>query len=360
MLRFLRKLSWQFYASGRNKIATSLARNKWLRILPGLIVSLAALAIVFSMLDLRSFIEALEQANLLFLLVGIASQVLWLVVRAFFWRTLLQNKATYYDAFITINEGYLLNNILPFRLGEIGRAFLLGRKAKLDFWQVIPSILIERALDLAVAVGIFVSTLPFVIGIAWAKEAATITGILVLVGLGVIYILAHNRQRVLGWIDRAGARWSLVKKLAGRRVIAFFDGLEIITDGRLFLRALGWEALDWLVSIGQYYLFLRAFFPDPSLLWVIFALGVGSLGIAAPSSPGAIGVYEAALVGALMAFGVDAAPATAFALSVHISAYVITGLFGGYGLYKDGESLSSLYLRLGKMKAEGETSVGDG
>lgn len=331
-----------------------------MRILPGLIVSLAALAIVFSMLDLHSFAEAVEQADLRFLLLGIASEVLWLVVRGFFWRTLLQNKATYHDAFITINEGYLLNNILPFRLGEIGRAFLLGRKAKLDFWQVIPSILIERALDLAVAVGLFVSTLPFVIGITWAKQAAIGTGIAVLIGLAAIYILAHNRQRVLGWIDRVGERWSPVKKLAGQRVIAFFDGLEIITDGRLFLRALGWEALNWLVSIGQYYLFLRAFFPAPSLLWVVFALGVGALGIAAPSSPGAIGVYEAVLVGALVAFGVDAAPATAFALSVHISAYVVTGLLGGYGLYKDGESLSSLYLRLGKMKSEGEPSVEDG
>ena len=93
----------------------------------------------------------------------------------------------------------------------------------------------------------------------------------------------------------------------------------------------------------------------PSLLWVLFALGVGALGIAAPSSPGAIGVFEAALVGALVVFGVDASSATAFALSVHFTSYIITSLIGGYGLYKDGESLSSLYTRLGKMKSEGET-----
>ena len=91
-----------------------------------------------------------------------------------------------------------------------------------------------------------------------------------------------------------------MKKITGRRVVAFFDGLGILTDGRLFLQALGWESINWLVAILQYYLFLRAFFPSPSLLWVIFALGVGALGIAAPSSPGAIGVFEAALVGALV------------------------------------------------------------
>lgn len=360
MWKFPRKHFWLCYASGRSNIAISSSKNNWWRILPGLIISLAALAVVFYMLDLRKFVQAIQQADLRFFLLGIVSEILWLTVRGFFWHTLLQKKASYHDAFITISEGYLLNNILPFRLGEIGRAFLLGRKAKLDFWQVIPSILIERALDLAVAAGIFLSTLPFVIGVDWAKQAAIATGAIVLIGLGVIYLMARNRQRVLGWIDRAGERWSVVKKLAGRRVVAFFDGLAIITDGRLFLAALGWELLNWVFAIFQYYLFMRAFFPSTNILWVLFALGVGALGIAAPSSPGAIGVFEAVLVGALVAFGLDASPATAFALSVHFTGYIVTGLIGGYGLYKDGESLSSLYNRLGKMKSEGEPSDQDG
>jgi uncharacterized protein (TIRG00374 family) len=355
MLKSPRKLSWLYCASGRNKIAIASNKNNWKRILPGLIISVTALALVFSFVDLHKFFLAIKQANLIFLLLGILSEILWLVVRAAYWRTLLQNKASYRDAFITVNEGYLLNNILPFRLGEIGRAFLIGQKANLEFWQVIPSILIERALDLAFAAGIFLSTLPFVIGVSWAKQASIGIGIIVVMGLVAMFILARNRQLALGWIDRAGQRWSAVKKITGRRVVAFFDGLGILTDGKLFLQALGWETINWLVAILQYYLFLRAFFPSPSLLWVLFALGVGALGIAAPSSPGAIGVFEAALVGALVVFGVDASSATAFALTVHFTSYIISSLIGGYGLYKDGESLSGLYTRLGKMKSEGET-----
>jgi uncharacterized protein (TIRG00374 family) len=340
---------------GRSKIAIASSKSNWKRILPGLIISVTALVIVFSLLDLQKFMLAIKQANPLFLLLGILSEILWLVVRGAFWRTLLQNKATYHDAFITINEGYLLNNILPFRLGEIGRAFLIGQKAKLEFWQVIPSILIERALDLSFAAGIFLSTLPFVIGIPRARQASIGIGIIVIMGLIAMYILARNRQLAIGWIDKAGERWGVVKKITGRRVAAFFDGLGILTDGKLFLQALGWETINWLVAVLQYYLFLRAFFPSPSLLWVIFALGVGALGIAVPSSPGAIGVFEAALVGALVVLGADVSAAAAFAISVHITSYVITGLIGGYGLYKDGESLSGLYARLGKMRSEGET-----
>jgi len=355
MWKYLKRPFWLCYASGRSNIATVSSKSNWRRILPGILISLVALVIVFRLIDPRKLGDAVKQADVRFLLLGILSEVVWLLVRGFVWRTLLQNKASYRDAFTTVNEGYLLNNILPLRLGEIGRAFLIGRKAHLDFWQVLPSILIERALDLAIAVGIFMCTLPFVIGISWARQAAFVIGIVVILGLVAIYVLARNRARVLGWIDQASQRWSQVKKLTGRRVVAFFDGLGIITDGRLFLRALGWEGLNWLVSILQYYLFLRAFFPSPSLLWVLFALGVGALGIAAPSSPGAIGVFEAALVGALAVFGVDASSATIFALSVHFSSIIVTALIGGYGLYKDGESLSGLYTRLGKMKSEGDT-----
>ncbi len=314
-----------------------------------------ALVVLFYLLDWGKFKQALLQADLRFVLAAALLSVLWLVVRGFVWRTLLQNKPPYRDAFFTINEGYLLNNILPFRLGEVARVFLMSRKVGMDFWQVVPSILIERALDMCIAVGLFLATLPFVIGASWAKGAAIATGVVVLGGLGTIFLLALNRRRVLGWIERAGERTPGLQKLAGKRVIAFFDGLEIITDGKLFLKALGFEGLNWLVALLQYYCLLWAFFPRPGFLWALFALGAAALGFAAPSSPGAIGVFEAALVGALAAFGIDASSATAYALTTHAFSYLFTGLIGGFALYRDGESLSSLYKRLGRMKSEGGT-----
>ena len=307
---------------------------------------------VISLLDLKKFTQVIRQADIAFLLAGCCATLLWLVIRGFVWRTLLQNKASYRDSFLTINEGYLLNNILPFRLGEIARAFLMSRKANLDFWEVIPSIIIERALDLAIAVGLFLCTLPLVMGVSWAEQAAVGIGIMVIAVMGVIYFMARNRERTLAWLERMAERYRLVKKLTGRRVVAFFDGLAILTNGRLFLKALGWEGLNWLVGILQYYLFLRAFFPHPNLLWAVFALSVGALGIAAPSSPGAIGVYEAVLAGALAVFGLDVSAAIVFGLSMHIISYLLTGLIGGYGLYKDGESLYSMYRQLGKLKSE--------
>jgi glycosyltransferase 2 family protein len=355
MWRSHRRLSWRYYASGRIEIVGSSTGNNWKRILPGVVISLVALAVVVLLLDVEKFWQALLQADLRFVLAAALLSVLWLVVRGFVWRTLLQDRASYRDSFLTINEGYVLNNILPFRLGEVARALLLSRKTGLDFWQVVPSILIERALDMGIASGLFLSTLPFVIGVSWARQAAIVIAVVVIAGLGSIYILARNREGVLVWIERSAERRPLMRRLTGKRVVSFFDGLQIITDGRLFLRAVGWEGLNWLVAVLQYYALLWAFFPRPGLLTALFALGVASLGIATPSSPGAVGVFEAALVAALAAFGLDVSAAAAYALTTHAFSYLFTGLIGGYGLYRDGESLSSLYKRLGRMKSGGES-----
>ena len=170
------------------------ASRDWRRIAPGLIISLLALAAVLYFADFRRLLQALRLANYWLVLVGILISLVWLAVRSIVWRTLLQNKASYKAVFLTLNETYLINNLLPLRLGEIAGAFLLSRKSSLAFWEVISSILIERAMDLAIAVGLVLVSLPFVIGGSWAQEAAMGAGLLVLVVFVVLYLLARFRQ----------------------------------------------------------------------------------------------------------------------------------------------------------------------
>ena len=311
--------------------------------LPGLVISAISLAVVFYFADLEELIAALRLADYRLILLGIAMSVVWLAVRGLAWHTLLQEKAPYKTVFNTLNEGYLLNNILPFRLGEIGRAVLLGRKVNLGFWQVLSSILIERALDLALAAGLLLSTIPFVVGAAWATQGAFLSGVIVLSGLVFLYLLARNREWTEQRFDSLGKRWSVFNKVGGGRLPAFLTGLTVLTEGGLFLRAVALMILDWVIAIFQYYVILLAFFPDAEFLWAAFALGVAALGIAAPSSPGAVGVLEAALVGALSLFNLNPSVSLAFALTVHLTQYLTTGVLGAYALSKDGETLSGLY-----------------
>ncbi len=82
-------------------------------------------------------------------------------VRAKAWQTLLRDRPTYKDVLYSAGEGYLLNNFLPFRLGELGRAFLLSRKSGLQFGEIIPTIVIERIVDLAFSAVILCLPYPF-------------------------------------------------------------------------------------------------------------------------------------------------------------------------------------------------------
>lgn len=324
--------------------------SRWKRTLPGLLISLAALVVLFSVIDPRQTLDALRQADAVILALGMLVALVWLLIRGRVWQTLLQRKAGFRDVFLTLNEGYLLNNLLPFRLGEVGRSYLLGRKAHLDFWQVLPSVVLERMFDLVVAAALLISTLPFIAGVSWAGQAAVITGGLAGGGLLAVHLLARNQPRVTAWLARLGQRWSWVQRLVADRAEAFFTGLRVLTDVRLFVTALAWIMINWAFSILLYFIFLRAFFAQAPVLWAVFVLGAGSFGVAVPSSPGAIGVFEAALVGALALLKVDPSSATAFAIILHLSNYVTTGLIGGYALLREGETLASLYTRLGRLK----------
>jgi glycosyltransferase 2 family protein len=312
-------------------------------LLPGLIISAISLAVVFYFADIQVLFTALQQADYRLVLAGLLTSLVWLLVRGLAWRTLLQDKATYRAVFFTLNEGYLMNNILPFRLGEVGRAFLMGRKSRLGFWQVLSSILIERSLDLALAAGLLLVTIPFVVGAQWALQGAVISGTLVVVALFLLFYLARRRDWTEKRYNSVRQRFPLVQKVGGERFPAFLNGLSVLTERGYFLKALIWMVLDWVIAVFQYYLVLLAFFPNAPILWAAFALGVAAIGIAAPSSPGAIGVMEAAIVGALSLFNLDLSVALAFALTVHIMQYLLTGVLGAYGLARDGETIRGLY-----------------
>ncbi|MBN1145622.1 MAG: flippase-like domain-containing protein [Anaerolineales bacterium] len=318
-------------------------RGDWRKILPGLFISALALAVVLYLVDLRQMLAALRLADYRLVALVYLLTVLWVMVRTVAWRTLLQEKATLGQVFLTVNEGYLLNNILPFRLGEVGRSFLLGRKAGLGFMHVFSTVLIERALDMGFSAAVLLISLPFVVGAEWASQAAILAGGLVLLGLGMLYLLARYRDWALAQFERLAARWPLLGRLGKNQVLAFFAGLAVLTDGWRFLRAVFWIALNWLIAVFQFYGMILAFFPGARLLWAVFCLGVVTLGVAAPSSPGAVGVLELAMVGALYMFGLDQSVALAAALTTHLTNYLVTGLVGAYALARDGLSLSGLY-----------------
>jgi uncharacterized protein (TIRG00374 family) len=322
------------------------------RWLPGVVISLIAIITIIHFVDLKRFLEAIRSANYWLVLAFLVISLTWLLVRGIVWRTLLRRRASYRDVFWTLTEGYLLNNFLPFRLGEVGRAFLLSRKARLGFMDVLSTIVIERVMDLAFSAAILLSAVPFVVGAAGAGRIALLIGVLVVAGMVVLYVLARNREWALDLFQRLSARWPRLQRLGGNLLDSLFSGLAILTDGGLFLRFLLWMTFNWAIAILEFFLLFLAFFPQARLLWSLFGLGAVAFGNAIPSLPGAVGTYEAALTGALTLLSSDQSTALAAALTAHLIGYLINGVLGSIALSREGETLMGVYHQLRNRQVE--------
>ena len=327
------------------------SRNNLKRIIPGVLVSIVLIAIILYFVDIKTTFAALRNAN--YGLIGIAFVLsfVWMAVRAVVWRTLLRDKPTYKDVLFTAGEGYLLNNFLPFRLGEIGRAFLLSRKSGgMTFAEIIPTIVIERAVDLIISAVIFLAALPYVVNSESSSAPGYILGGVMVLGLVFMYILARYNQWALDLFHKLSARFPSLQKVGGSFLESFFQGLGVLTDGWLFMRFLFWMILNWAIALLAYYLMVLAFFPDAQWLWAIFGLGMAAFGGAVPSAPGAVGTFEGAVVFALTRFTSDESTAFAAALTMRIYNYLNSSIIGGIGLVREGQTLSGIYQQLMNLR----------
>ncbi|MBV6450413.1 MAG: hypothetical protein MHPDNHAH_01137 [Anaerolineales bacterium] len=317
--------------------------KKWL---PGAIISILLIGAILYFVDLRAMLDALRNANYVYLGIALVIGFIWIGVRAQVWRTLLRDRASYNDVFWTIGEGYLLNNFLPFRLGELGRAFLLSRKSSLTFMEILPTIVIERTMDLIYTAIIFVSVIPFVVGAEENARVGIIAGSVVLAVFVMMYILARNNKWALDLFHKLTARIPRLQKLGGSFLESFFAGLSVLTDGWLFVKFLFWMALNWGIAIVAYYFIILAFFPQANAIWAMFGLGMAAFGGAIPSAPGALGTFEGAIVFALTRFVPDESTALAAAIAMRLYNYINSTVVGGIGLAREGQTLSGVYQQL--------------
>jgi hypothetical protein len=326
------------------------------RWLPGAVISLALLGVILHFVNLGAVWTALRKADYHLLLLALAGSITWFMVRGIVWRTLLQNRPSYRVTFFCLSEGYLMNNFLPFRLGEVGRAFLLSRKTDLRFMEILPTIVIERVLDLMFSAGILVLSVPFVLGVSGAERIGYIVGSVMLVGLLGLFILARNRVWAGKVFQELSLRWPNLHKIGGSILDSFFEGLVVLTDFRLFAKFLFWMTFNWLIAIGQYFILVRAFFPQANLTWAMFSLGVAAFGGAIPSLPGAIGTLDAAVGGAIAMLTQNIDTAAAFVVVMRLLNYLVTGVPAMIALSTEGQTLAGLYRDVTRFRARSNQS----
>lgn len=328
------------------------------RWLPGALVSIIIIAAILYFVDFGTMLESIRAADYRLLGAATALSFVWIMVRAKVWQTLLRDKASYREVLFATGEGYLLNNFLPFRLGEIGRAFLLSRKSELQFGEIIPTIVIERVVDIAFSALVLLLALPFVAGMEGSAQVGYIAGLVVVFGLGFMYVLARNNQWARDLFQKLSARWPVLQRFGGSFLDSFFLGLGVLTDGWLFVRFLFWMTLNWSIALAAYYLMILAFFPEAQPVWTLFVLGAAAFGGAIPSLPGAVGTFDGAIAAALTLLTGDESTSLAVALTARLYNYLNSTVIGGIGLLREGQTLSGVYRQLMNLGSKEKTETG--
>lgn len=320
------------------------------RWVPGFLLSFIAIFALVKLVPVDRAFDLLKNSPFSYYLMAAFFTLFFLLVRTLGWRALLAFRPTYRNTFMKLCLGYFINNIFPFRLGEISRAVFMGASLKVNPGHILSSIFIERVLDLIILAFFLLIMLPYVVGMAWIKTTAwLILGIMV-IGLIFLFFVIRNSRLFENFLSRIGNKSNLFAKMIVPFFLSLLEGFKTLRNPKQFAAGFFGILGSWLVSFVQFSLFLYLLTGTSEWWWGAFANTILALGIALPSAPAGLGIYESSIVAGLKLFNIDESIALAFALIMHISQFILIGILGIYALSRDGFSLKNLFSQLVQFK----------
>ncbi len=346
------------------------------RIWIGIAISILALIFAFRQVDLGKVWAAMATVNYWLLAASLLPLVLFLVLRAVRWRLLFypHQGLRLHNLLAVINIGYLVSNLLPARLGDVARAYLIGETEPVSRTTAFSTIVAERVLDALCAVGGFFLVLPFAPVPDWMVRSGLVIGVAALVAVVAFIVLVQRREWTLHLLARllCAVHWPeretmvcLWQRLAERSRLHFLarlpwadrsdlermagsliDGLSGITTARLGPPLLFWSVVIWAAISSYYWLVLLAFDPAQTFVAGLAITSVTALGMTVPSSPGYIGVFEALGRETMVLFGMEPEPALSYALVAHTIVYVVYTALGLVSMAQQNLSYAEIQKRI--------------
>jgi glycosyltransferase 2 family protein len=252
--------------------------------------------------------------------------------------------------------GFMANNLLPARAGEVARAYAASRLTSVRFTTAFASIAVERILDGVVLLALLVLGLAAggfgpstTIGGVAVRRLTTGAGV-VFGGLLVAALVAVAVPGLTRRVARGGAGLLLPARWAPRAM----DLIEGVLEGLSALRSptrvavvLWWSVVLWLTNALSFWLAFAAF--GLALSWgpALVLQGVVAFGVALPSSPGFVGVFEGATRAALALYAISATTAASLAIGYHVCGFIPITLLGLWSLWRANLHLGDLRARAG-------------
>jgi hypothetical protein len=307
------------------------SRRSLVRAVVGIAVSVAAFVVVLDSVELDETLSVMRQAAPGWLAVMAVFLIADILVRAVRWQRLLApiHRVPFVPTLGYLLIGYLANNVLPARLGELVRCHYLGDREGVSRTTTLGTVVVERVVDIAVVVAIAAFAI-IVLSVRGAVANAVVVGVAIvtLLVVGLAVGMAAHRLPGAERVAAAVARWPRIGEL-GRRLRS---GLAVAGRPRTLFEALALSVLAWgatllaFAAAGQA-IGIQLRIGDAALL----ASGV-ALAAAIPSGPASLGTFELAALRIGEALGIAGGSALAIGLLVHAAILIITSVGGGIAL----------------------------
>jgi uncharacterized protein (TIRG00374 family) len=341
-----------------------MSKNILISLSVGTVVSITALYLAFRNVPFHDLLSYLGSINYLWLVPTVATVLFGFALRAVRWRYILSSshRVGFWTAYHPLMIGFMINCVLPGRVGEFARPLILNRKTQIPITTGLATVVVERVFDLAMLLMLFWAVSAGIhidpgFGIdfgAYRLDRETLIRIFdgmlklgtVLI-IGIFFVSLDGTRRVITRLIRKlpellffsgePLKERLNRKIATpliRVVDNVAGGMSLVRQPRRIVVCFGLSILIWLAAALSYYLFSLGcpkIGLSPAEMTVVMI--IICFAIALPSAPGYWGIWEAGGVFALMLFGVSEKEAAGFTLANHavqIIPVILAGLLSGW------------------------------
>lgn len=337
----------------------------------GLVIAVGALYYTLRNVSFEELAASLKNADLIYILPGLALTGLSYVTRAYRWQALLRpfKQIPVREIYAPLMIGFM-GCVLPARVGEFLRAYAAAKKHNITFSGAFSTIIVERLFDLVCLMGLFVWV--FVFNTEMFGPGLTFSGISVraaALGFGRVclvvvcglltfmFLLAWREETVKSWVS--GCVRPLPEKWKEKiiyMVSEFALGCRVVKDKKALPRIILFSVLTWALIVAMYYPFYFAFgLENKSLDSILILTVVVCVLITVLPTPAFLGSYNAGVLIALHEImGESEAAAVSFGMAVWTVSFLVIFVSGFYFILSDPVSARSLV----KAEEEAEEEFG--
>ncbi|MRS03681.1 flippase-like domain-containing protein [bacterium] len=307
----------------------------------GILISAILLYVSLNGLQLNLVWKALQGAQYLWLIPGVAIYFIGVWVRSWRWHYLLRplKKIPTKTMFPIVTIGYMGNNIYPARAGEVLRAVILKQREGIPVSASLATVFVERIFDGVIMLAFVFLNLPELAklnadsGIIGSIQQIAIWGAVIFIGALLVFILAAMfpkiTERVINWtIDRVLPL--KIREKVRDISMRFLTGLESLRSPLEALMIFFTSALIWLLETGKYWFVMHAFNFEVSFFALMLMNGIVNLSTTIPSAPGYIGTFDAPGIALLSAYNVPPELAAGYTLVLHAALWFPITALGAY------------------------------